>query len=570
MSPKVTRTNKYPAKCQTCGGQVPAGAGSLTGSKTQGWITRHQDGECLDGMGVRKATGKLDPTPEQQAALDLFAKGESMVIEAGAGTGKTSTLVMLAAATTRQVQYVAFNKAIVEEGKTKFGANVACNTAHSLAFRAVGKQFSHRLNAPRMSPTILANHLALDNLTVRVGNAGTKTLMASFLAGHVMKALSNFASTADLEPGREHFTYIDGIDMPTASGRRTFANNDEVATYLTPALRRAWADVQRKDGSLPFKHEFYLKMWQLSNPVIPAPVILFDEAQDANPVMAAVVAAQTEAQVVYVGDSCQAIYEFTGAVNTLAKLDTDHRVFLSQSFRFGPAIAEMANTVLAKLAAELRLVGFDKITSTLGMTDAEDAILTRTNAKAVQTVMDLISQGRRPHLVGGGTEVVNFAKAARDLQQAGHTSHPDLACFGSWGEVQDYVDNDAQGDDLRLMVNLVDSVGIEPILAALDNMAPEATADVIVSTAHKAKGREWDTVRIADDFPTEPDKIGPAEQRLMYVAVTRAKLHLDATALSAYLEGPDDEDEGEAIALPPVSGTERSGEDALRAQGWRG
>ena len=28
----------------------------------------------------------------------------------------------------------------------------------------------------------------------------------------------------------------------------------------------------------------------------------------------------------------------------------------------------------------------------------------------------------------------------------------------------------------------------------------EDTADLIVSTAHKAKGREWDSVRIANDF----------------------------------------------------------------------
>jgi superfamily I DNA/RNA helicase len=40
----------------------------------------------------------LTPTGEQQAAVDAFATGATVVIEAGAGTGKTSTLRLLAAA----------------------------------------------------------------------------------------------------------------------------------------------------------------------------------------------------------------------------------------------------------------------------------------------------------------------------------------------------------------------------------------------------------------------------------------------------------------------------------------
>jgi superfamily I DNA/RNA helicase len=49
---------------------------------------------------------------------------------------------------------------------------------------------------------------------------------------------------------------------------------------------------------------------------------------------------------------------------------------------------------------------------------------------------------------------------------------------------------------------------------------------VIVSTAHKAKGREWDSVRLASDFASaclgkHPD--APSEVRLFYVAMTRAK-----------------------------------------------
>ena len=53
----------------------------------------------------------------------------------------------------------------------------------------------------------------------------------------------------------------------------------------------------------------------------------------------------------------------------------------------------------------------------------------------------------------------------------------------------------------------------------------EQNADVIRSTAHKAKGREWDAVRLAPDFMNS--RLGPgaeaqAEVRLFYVAMTAA------------------------------------------------
>lgn len=542
----TTKTNKYPAPCAECGETVPAEVGTV---KREGdkWAVRHTD--CT--AEAPASSGGFTPTEEQRAALALYATGASMVIEAGAGTGKTATLKMLAEATpAKRIQYVAFNRAIVDEAKAKFPANVSANTAHSLAFRAVGTRYSHRLNSGRMTSDQIARILHLDPIAVTVGTE-RKMLAAGFLAGRVMAAVGRFCQSADLTIERRHFPYIDGIDLPDDKGRRTFANNDEVAARLLPVARDAWADLLRTDGQLRFGHDHYLKMWQLEGPRIAADVILFDEAQDANPVMAAIVAAQEHAQVVYVGDSQQAIYEFTGAVNTLAALDTEHRVFLTQSFRFGEAIANQANDVLAMIpGAELRLVGTPSIPSTLGMGVRDDAILCRTNATAVESVLTLQDQGRRPHLVGGGAEVVAFAKAARDLQNGVATSHPELACFDTWGAVQFYVENDAQGGDLKLLAGLVDKFGVATILAALDSMPAEDAADVIVSTAHKSKGREWETVRLAADFPVEAEKLNPAELRLIYVAVTRARLRLDASALAELFTPANTPQADEAPAAP--------------------
>jgi ATP-dependent exoDNAse (exonuclease V) beta subunit len=301
-----------------------------------------------------------------------------------------------------------------------------------------------------------------------------------------------------------------------------------------PAVHRAWADLTNPKGELPYKHDHYLKLWQLSDPKIGAKFILFDEAQDANPVLRAIVEAQTHAQIVWVGDSQQQIYEFTGAVNALAEVNFDAKAFLTRSFRFGPAIADVANRVLAALNAELRISGTDSIPSTVGPVEEPDAILSRTNAAAVTALLTALGEGKRPHLIGGGKDVVFFAESAKALQTGGRASHPELACFETWTEVEQYVDEDQQGEDLRLMVKLINEFGADEIIAALKYMPKESDADVVISTAHKAKGREWDTVRLASDFPEQPKD--DSELRLLYVAVTRAKLTVDITNV-AYFDG---------------------------------
>ena len=95
------------------------------------------------------------------------------------------------------------------------------------------------------------------------------------------------------------------------------------------------------------------------------------------------------------------------------------------------------------------------------------------------------------------------------------------------------------------MVKLVDTFGCGIIIDALKNMPAEADADVVISTAHKSKGREWNRVRLAGDFPTV-DKMSDEDFRLLYVACTRAKLHLDLSHCPAFVGG---DEEGRVIAV---------------------
>src|SRR5262249_11785409 len=88
-----------------------------------------------------------------------------------------------------------------------------------------------------------------------------------------------------------------------------------------------------------------------------------------------------------------------------------------------------------------------------------------------------------------------------------------------------------EGESLRTFVQLVQQHDERTLLGGVQNAhSDENTATLILSTAHKAKGREWDSVRLAGDFAkTGPDgkqTFNEAESRHVHVAMPRAKRSL--------------------------------------------
>jgi hypothetical protein len=465
------------------------------------------------------------PTAEQAAIVAAAKTGADLVIEAGAGTGKTSTLKMLAAEDARcRGVYIAYNRAIATDAARDFPRTVTCKTAHALAFGAIGRQFAHRLGGPRVPAQRTAQILGI-NGPVKVGEV---MLSPQQLARLVMSTVGRWCYTGDAAIGPMHVPIVPGIDR---------AGQAELARHLAPIAQRAWSeDLSRAGGQLRYQHDYYLKAWTLTNPQLPADYVLLDEAQDANGCVAALVAAQRGQRIV-VGDSAQAIYGWRGATDYMRVAPGD-RYQLSQSWRFGAGVAAEANRWLGLLDAPLRLSGYDAIDSRIGPVEYPDAVLCRTNAGAMTEVVDAMRANRGVALVGGGAEIRRFAIAAGQLQCGAPTDHPDLLAFATWGQVKAYVEEEEDGSDLRAMVRLVDDHTPTGLLRLVDSLVDERHADVVVSTAHKAKGREWPWVRIARDFSApKPRDDGPVdldrgELMLAYVATTRAREVLDRGSLA--------------------------------------
>lgn len=480
----------------------------------------------------------VDPTPEQRAAVDTYGDGLDMVIQAGAGCGKSSTLKLIARSDARRrMTYVAYNKSIATDAGRSMPSNVLCKTGHGLAFDPM---YQPRLQRPRQTAHDAAQALDVRKILGIVGATPAiptdlgmpKAMTSKVIMRIALDTVTRFCHSADPEIRAKHVPKIDGL---TRDEPRT-----AMLALVLPVALAAWADLTDEDGVLKMAHDHYLKMWALSQPTLPTDVVLLDEAQDTNDVLSQVLLAQDHAQRIAVGDSAQQIYAWRGANDALAKFADvlqAPELTLSQSFRFGPPIAEAANLWLRTIDAPLRLRGYGACESEVRQVDDPDAILCRTNAGAMGIVMEALGAGRKVALVGGGQEVKRLAWAAKALQDGRPTDHPELLAFPSWDSVREYAEE--EDGSLRVLVRLIDEHGTDSIEQATDALASEDAADLVVSTAHRSKGREWAKVRIHADFRApKPDPstghvlLRREEGRLAYVAVTRAREVLDNTALA--------------------------------------
>ena len=470
----------------------------------------------------------IQPVVEQQRAVDLFLAGGNLRIDAYAGTGKTTTLRLLAAAKPGRGVYLAFNRAIAVEAQQRFPVHVYCATTHSVAFRGVRKAL--RYPVWKLTEALTANRiLEAFPLPATISFHSGVVLEKRSYAAILRDGLKMFVQSRDRAPGPNHVPCYGVLETLSPDQFESFARQaSEHLGYL-------WTAMLERERGLPLGHDGYLKLWALSQPQARADYIMVDEAQDLNPVLLDVLD-RAECQIVYVGDPYQQIYEWRGAVNAMEQVHTRHRCLLSQSFRFGPEIAAAATIVLRKMGAKEPLLGSLGSRSHIGRV-RPNAILARTNAGVITNVLRCLDQNLKCAVLGGTKELERVLADVQRIKQRQPAQSAELVGFQSWKDVMSF-STQPEGEGLRPLVNLVQEHGEMRMLRALSGCEPtEATAQVICSTAHRSKGREWNYVHLDPDFeagfvraarlgPAVSAKLWSSEARLLYVAMTRAKLGL--------------------------------------------
>lgn len=476
----------------------------------------------------------MKPTPEQRVVCESTA--HVMKIKAGAGTGKTTTLRGLAARHPRsRMLYLAFNKAIKEEAAGKFGSHVHAMTAHGMAFGAIGRDYSNEPD--KLLSGDLKPHHVLP--VIQKGLAGIPAALHNLYAGRVIEAIKAFFVSADETAGPQHLT----VSMAAAEKK-----------YFNPAQILADADVVLTSmadlkGRVPITHDGYLKLFALEKPTLPCDFLLLDEAQDTNPVLQGLVAAQP-CRRAYVGDEHQAIYAFRGATNAMATLAADAEYALTGSFRFGPAIADIANSILrAKGENRLQLQGLGPASQVVSGGSVRPhqphAYISRSNAMSFARAVEAV-EGRQPFAFVGPLYSYRFDLIEQTYELSCHRQprDPFLRAFDTFEQLQEYAEalNDRE---ILARCKLVERYGsklpglLERITQAAGTYPSRGAPGLVLTTAHRSKGLEFDTVKLADDFTDFKNEDGEWEDlteasaqtieeiNLLYVAATRAKTTLE-------------------------------------------
>lgn len=453
----------------------------------------------------------LSATQEQAEILNT--QTPVICINALAGTGKTTTLKLY----TQQhpgktFLYLCYNKSIADEAKSSFPANVKVQTMHSLAYTKVGHRYKENLKIPLSIQTVIKS-LGLE-----------KSARKEVLAMSIIKTLERWFASSDLQINSSHVPkdFLSSTNITTA---KTSQEIDIILKKVANITTKLWNKMLDPINNEPMTHDGYLKLYTTQPHKINYDYILIDEAQDLSSCFIDVIERQ-KSNLILVGDVNQSIYLWRGATNYLKQISPQaKRLSLSTSFRFGPELALLTNCVLGYYeeyqpikSSETNQTSIKVSSSSVFNWQANKdkkyshAIIARQNTTLYEKLIEL-REKQIPCVLEGG---INY-KEVKDLEDlynfknTGKTQNPLYEGFKSYDEITNKIMTGQIEDvDLHKKVVLVGKWGnkfTKKLQMLKDywqhSSKPEfkdIKPEIVLSTVHKAKGKEYDSVEVCDDF----------------------------------------------------------------------
>ena len=299
-------------------------------------------------------------------------------------------------------------------------------------------------------------------------------------------------------------------------------------------------------------------------------VLVIDEAQDMGAddyrLVQALMKQNEEMRVIAVGDDDQNIYAFRGSdsrhMQSLVSEAGAKLYEMTDNYRSARAIVSCANRFVGRIPGRMKHAAIQSATGTEGKVitlkslvgtdikvEGSTAVLTRTNEEAMQVAYELERHGLQATVAQsmGGFRFGNLAEVRYFIKQL-ERKEETVIPTERWQEAkrrtletyatstclsimkQFFSDFEATHrtyyySDLR---EYIFESNIEDFIAADEQPSlsfgeGSGVGPVFVSTIHKAKGREFDTVYLLSPVPDGRDV---NEMRAYYVGLTRAKQNL--------------------------------------------
>lgn len=494
---------------------------------------------------------QLTWSSEQTAIFNSFLDGaDNVVVEALAGTGKTTTIIeglkriFAAGGKTagmmkighvpmiRRALYAVFNKRNQREADAKISIpELEVRTLHSVGYHYIRRQW------PRAQADDLVDGERADMVLVGTGKPHLKSYVAQ---------LVGFLKNTFINPSQQ-----DAYDTMQA---RDLCGSDarEDEMIVCAALRVLELSRKRdKQSRISFNDMVWLPV--ANDWVSPLyDLVVVDECQDMNTpqLVMARKACLPNGRVIVVGDSHQAIYGFRGAAQDGMKIMkrtlNAQSLALTTTYRSGRAIVEKAREIVPEYRAadgchegEVAYESHTKMLQDIAALVYANrnsgqfgvAILSRLNAPLMPIALNLIRRNIPARIEGRdiGKHLLTIVKTlkTRDIEKF-------IENIRQWEKKQCERLADSKNAEKKmeqvhdvaetLQAVALDCDSVDEVETRLRDLFQDTDEKskpaVVLSSVHKAKGLEWSSVYLLNE--TFRRGRGSEEDNIWYVAVTRA------------------------------------------------
>jgi DNA helicase-2/ATP-dependent DNA helicase PcrA len=481
----------------------------------------------------------FQPSPQQAAFFNWITTGTgSCVLEAVAGSGKTTTLIEALKLMEGTIFFGAYNKKIAEEIKTKApaisGLNISTIHAAGLnAWKKIAPKAQIDTNKCRTLYRTNFNHPDFFKLEGVVLN------LVSYAKQAAVGAVCSAADSSVWYELINHFN-LDCLEQ------------DELVVETAKSLLNL--SIAEDTKTIDFDDMIFCPLVHKVK-ATEYDWVLIDEAQDTNASRRALslLMLKTGGRLIAVGDRHQAIYGFTGAdadsLDLIAAAVNAVQMPLTVTYRCPKSVVEEARKYVSHITAHESAIegsvsqfAYENLVSVV---KPGDAILCRFNAPIVELVYKFIAQGVAAKVEGReiGTSMKTLVKRYKSktynvlvdrIEAYGEREAAKLRIKERESQavaVQDKV------TCLKVIINRVQNIdpkNSDPVFRVcqeIDTIFEDGVSSkcVLLSTIHKSKGREWYNVYFLQAGSSKWARMDwemEQEKNLMYVAVTRAQENL--------------------------------------------